>query len=454
MGESDSGLIMMAPLAVIFLIMLGLLVSRSIPLGYTVRNIGVRWLTTGTTAFAFILVTALLTVMLAFVNGMYRLTESGGRGDNVMILSEGATDEGQSNLNVNDISNVERDDRVARDPSGKSLASRELYLVVTQPIQSAGGFADAGGPGAPKRSAKRRFTQVRGVEDPVISGAVHGIELLPGGEWFGDAGVEDAKAGPDGKIGLSWIQVAVGEGVAGVIARDLGKERLEVGDAFPLGVRTAVVKGIMNAAGTTFNSEIWAKKELVGKQFNKETTTTITVRAKSPADAESLRDFIANDFKEAQLTARVEKEYFKGLSTSNLQFLIAAIVLAIFMAVGGVFGVLNTMFASVSQRRKDIGVLRIVGFSRISVLGAFLLEALILALLGGLLGLALGSLSHGLTANSVVSSGGASKFVVLQLTVDWRVLTAGLLFSMIMGLIGGLFPAISAMRLRPLESLR
>src|SRR5262249_49515143 len=127
----------------------------------------------------------------------------------------------------------------------------------------------------------------------------------------------------------------------------------------------------------------------------------------------------------------------------------------VFMAVGGIFGVMNTMFAAISQRVKDIGVLRILGYARWQILTSFLLESLVIALVGGLLGCALGSLCHGISATSIVGSGqGFGKTVIFRLTVDAGTISTGVLLTLFMGLLGGLLPSLSAIRLRPLESMR
>jgi ABC-type antimicrobial peptide transport system permease subunit len=155
------------------------------------------------------------------------------------------------------------------------------------------------------------------------------------------------------------------------------------------------------------------------------------------------------------LQAYTETEYFESLAQTNKQFLGATIIITAILSVGGVFGVMNTMFAAVSQRSKDIGVLRILGFSRLEVLCTFLLESLALALFGGTLGCLVGCLVHGMKATSVVSGGqGSSKNVVLELLVSGDNISIGLLVTLIMGLLGGLIPSLLAMRLRPLESLR
>jgi len=118
--------------------------------------------------------------------------------------------------------------------------------------------------------------------------------------------------------------------------------------------------------------------------------------------------------------------------------------------------VMNTMFAAVSARKRDIGVLRIVGFARWQVLAVFLAESLLIAVLGGLLGCGLASLADGWTANSIVSGGqgAGGKFVALKLAIGIDMLASGMLVALIIGALGGFFPAISAMRQRPLESVR
>ena len=189
--------------------------------------------------------------------------------------------------------------------------------------------------------------------------------------------------------------------------------------------------------------------------FGKETYTTVIVRAEDPERARQLKDFYANHYKTAAIQAQVETDYFASLGESNKQFLAGIVVVTVIMAVGGVFGVMNTMFAAISQRTQDIGVLRLLGYNRRQILVSFLLESLAIALIGGGLGCAVGSLCDGWTANSFVSSGpGGGKFVVLKLCVDANIIAAGAILTLVMGVLGGLLPALSAIRLRPLEALR
>lgn len=434
---------LLIPLVGVGLLLLLLVVFGKIPLRYSLRNLLVRWKTTFMTAMAFTLVVALLTVMLAFVNGMYRLTESSGQPGNVMVLSDGATDEQFSNLGYNDSSDVVLQPGVRRDAEGKPLASKEVYIVVNQVIPSLTG-------GKPKR----RFVQLRGIEDPMIAGEVHGLSLLPGGSWFSPSGVRDLPE-KDKKKSDAAIEAVLGQGVAGEMGRDRGKETLVVGDTFELGPRTFIVTGVMDSSGSTFGSEIWAKQGIVGPMFGKENYTSIVLRAENADAAKELADRLRSNYKKAALNAQPEQEYFSKLSDTNKQFTFAIVFVAIVMAIGGVFGVMNTMFAAISQRQKDIGVLKIIGFNSGQILTSFIVESLLLALMGGLVGCAIGSIADGWTASSIVSGGaGGGKFVVLKLVVNFNILATGLLLSLAMGLLGGFLPALRAVRLKPLESLR
>jgi ABC-type antimicrobial peptide transport system permease subunit len=151
-----------------------------------------------------------------------------------------------------------------------------------------------------------------------------------------------------------------------------------------------------------------------------------------------------------------ETQYYSNLTATNKLYRFAALVIAAIVAIGGILGVMNTMYAAISQRTKDIGVLRILGYPRRQVMISFLLESLLIALLGGLVGCGLGYLTNGLSAVSTLSAvpGGGGKSVMLRLAVDGNVLATGMAFTLFMGALGGLVPALSAMRLKPLESMR
>jgi len=425
-------------------------------------------------------------VLLAFVNGMYKLNETTGVPGNVLVMSEGSTDELFSNLaRGGEIDNAVNQPvladskgrpigpggkgvsiaRAARNadgtlarlpadtprdyPNAVSLASYESYLVLNQQV-----------PTKPGEAAKRRFVQLRAFFDVKIGSLVHNIDLEPGGRWFTPNSVE-----PDGKApdGLQYLQCCVGEGAAATLGEDAGKKRLAPGDTFELGDRWWKVIGVMRTRGTTYGSEIWTGIEnpVVRESGKGDKFTTLVLRMADDSDdsakamAYYLTEVQGGDTGGAKLKAFSEPDYYKELTKTNEQFLTAIVMMAVIMAVGGIFGVMNTMFASIAARMKEVGVLRILGFKRWQILISFMIESLAIAFVGGLLGCLIGYLANGFEAASTLSGGqGGGKSVTLTMQVDVQIIAAGLLFTLVMGRLGGLVPALSAMRMEILESLR
>jgi ABC-type antimicrobial peptide transport system permease subunit len=433
-----------------------LIPGPNVPFSYNLRNMKVRWLNSLVTGVALTMVIGLLVVMLAFVNGMYNLTESSARPGNVVILQDGALDEAFSNLPPNaDVGRLPEAVRkeILRNDAGIYLATKEVYVIVNQPI-----------PNAPTSGKQRRFIQMRGVEDAYIAATVHGIELQEG-RWFSKEGVQKIEGqgvavgelgDPTGTIPADRaIEVVIGAG----IAREMGNDRpggpVKVGEILTIGPRKWIVVGIMSSANSTFASEVWARDYLVGTLFGRVNSYSCYVIATKDAKSAARMAKEMKEFKEVALQALPEPEYYDKLNGTNQQFLYSIMVVAIVFAIAGALGVMITMFAAISYRSKDIGVMRLLGYSRWQITVSFLLESLAIAFAGGLLGCALGYLSDGYTATSIVGSGqGGGKSVILKLVVDAKVLGAGVLMTFIMGAVGGLVPALTAMRLKPLESLR
>jgi hypothetical protein len=436
-----------APPAVAAVVVGALVVAGKVPLRYNLRNLLVTWKTTVLTALAFTVVIALLMFMHAFATGIARLSAKSGQPANVVCLSDGASDELYSNLPMGLAGDLALQEGVARDAGGRPLCSREVYVFTTQAVPPAAG-------GRPKN----RFLQVRGVEEPDVSARVHGLVLVAG-EWFSRAGVRARP--PDGGSAAAaspyaLVEALVGEALAREVGRDRGKESLEVGDVLTIGPREWLVVGILRGAETTYGSEVWAKRQQVGEAFHKDNLyTSLVLRADSPARARELAGRLSRDFKQAAVSAQTEHDYFARMTEANDLLLGSIYLVAGIMALGGVFGVMNTMFAAARQRTADVGMLRVLGFARWQVLASFLLESLLIAALGGLPGCALGYLVNGVTTTSLVDAGGGGiKRVSFQMVVDGNTLAAAVLFTLVMGLLGGLLPALSAMRQKPLESLR
>jgi cell division protein FtsX len=338
---------------------------------------------------------------------------------------------------------------------------------------------------------RRRFVQMRGLDNPEVAGWIHGIRLLSG-RWFSQSGVqpiarkgrEQTKAAANlcalslsatstplaltAVAGINQVESSLGKLVAYELvigegaAQEFGKDRnlgraLQPGDLLDIGPRTWVIVGVMKSLGSTFGSEVWARDSLVGRLFGKENSyTSYVIRTNNAKSASKVAEDLRKEKLATPVQALPETEYYAKLQETNQGFLITVIIVAVFMAIGGGLGVMNTMFAAISQRTKDIGVLRMLGFRRWQILMSFLLESLLIALIGGLAGCAISYLFNGWTMTSIVTSGqgGGGKGVIVRLLVDWWVMMWGMGFALVMGALGGLVPSLSAMRLKPLESLR
>jgi putative ABC transport system permease protein len=408
---------------------------RKVPLVYNLRNLQNRWKTTLVTALAFTLVIGLLTFMLSFVKGMDRLIESSGNPGNVMVLSDGATDEAFSNLpnfNVKELPGDLQKEVV--------LFVKEVYVVVMYMI-----------PDPPPGGRTRRFVQLRGLDDMPGAAEVHSVKLGQG-EWPSLSGVRKIN---DTETAL---EVVLGHGVARAFGADIGKAILEPGDTLVLGPRRWVVAGIMEEGSAAFSSEIWTRDLHVQANFGRENSYCSYVVRTASADKAKLAVQELKNFKsERNLQAFTERDYYAKMTDTSKQFSAASYTVAFIMAIGGVLGIMNTMYAAISQRSKDIGVLRLMGYRRWQILLSFQFESMIIAILGGALGCLLAYLAFdGTTVTSIISSGqgGGGKTIVLRLTCDFQVLLSGLILTLIMGAVGGFIPAFSAMRLRPLESLK
>ncbi len=459
-----------------------------VPLSYNFRNLQVRWKTTLITGLAFTLVVALLTVMLAFVKAMDRLAQTSGNPGNVMILADGATDEVISNLKPLNVSELEGrlQALIRRDDGSGHWFSREVYVILNHQL-----------PKPLPGGRQRRFVQMRGVDDPLLAAKVHDITLAKG-VWWSETGIRNlneaqarnllprvgaatvallaAPLGPRPLLAAAALvpagtqidsayEVVIGDGISREFGKDKGHGPVGPGEILFISDQKWYVVGVMDNLGSAFGSEIWTRSSFVQQKYGRENSySTFVFRTKhakerpTPEEAHEQAKKAAALVKEqaGRIDGITETDYYLRLSQTNAQFLVAFVFVAVIMAIGGVLGVMNTMFAAISQRAKDIGVMRLLGYSRWQILASFLMESLCIALAGGLLGLALGYLADGWTASSIMTAGpgGGGKSVVLKLVVDPAILTTGLIFTLVMGSVGGFLPSVSAMRLKPLESLR
>ncbi|MFO0944406.1 MAG: ABC transporter permease [Planctomycetota bacterium] len=381
-----------------------------VPISYSYRSLIVRWKTTLMTASGFTLVVAALIVMLAFIKGIEAICAISGEPENVLVLSQGNSDEVVSSIGRDLAVQVENTPGVSRDYSGQPIASRELYMVVNY---------------FPKGAVDYSFLQVRGITPMAFSAHSH-VKLVSG---------QKARPGQS--------EVIIGKAAQ----RELG---LKLGDYLEMGRKRWRVAGIFSANGSAFETEIWCDLNELASQFRREgVVSTVVLRAPDGAAADRLAAKL-KESRQISVEAMTETKYYAKQAEGTKMLQSAAWVIASFMAVGAVFGVMNTMFAAIGQRIKDIAVLRIMGFMAHEILLSFLLESLLIAMIGGMLGAGIGYLTNGLTQ----SAGIGARQVEFAFTVDGEMLLGAAIFSFIMGVLGGIIPALSAMRIKPLEALR
>lgn len=381
-----------------------------VPVSYNYRNLMVRWKTTLMTASGFTLVVAALVVMLAFINGIQKVCATSGEPENVIVLTKGNHDEVLSQVERNLVAQVENTTGVAQDSQGQPLASRELFMVVHHYSEKQHAF---------------HFLQVRGVGGQAFK--VHTQLSVVEGRMFRP----------------SQSEVAIGRAVQ----REHG---LAVGDVVELGRKRWRIAGVFEAGGSAFESEVWTDLPELANQFRREGVySSVVLRTHDAEAARDLAERLTNS-RSVSVEAQTEPKYYEkqGEQTKALQT--AAWVIAWFMGIGAIFGVMNTMFAAIGQRIKDIAVLRIMGFQARDVLISFLLEAVLIAFIGGSLGLGLGYCANGITRSAPIGS----RQIDFAFDVNANTVMVAAIFTGAMGILGGLLPALSAMRIKPLEALR
>lgn len=381
-----------------------------IPLRYNSRNLLVRWKTTLMTASGFTLVVAALVVMLAFITGIQAVCIVSGSPNNVLVLAKGASDEILSQIDSRTASEIESFKGILKDRQGKPIVSREQFMVVHRLIESQGVF---------------KFFQIRGVEETAFQ--IHDqVKILEGRMYRPNQS-----------------EIIVGRGV-------IGDHELHVGDTVNIGRKLWKVVGLFEANRSSLESEAWCDLSELSSQFRREGLyTTIVLPTASPQAAAKLAEQLSAS-KTTQCSAQPEQTYYAKQAENTEIMKTGALVIAWFMGLGAVFGVMNTMFAAIGQRRKDIAVLRIIGFQPWEIVISFLLEALLISAVGGALGISLGYLVNGVTTSTSVSTHEVQvAFEVNQSTVIIASIT-----TLLMGFFGGLFPALSVVRIQPLEALR
>jgi putative ABC transport system permease protein len=385
----------------------------AIPVTYNLRNLVVRKTTTVMTALGIGLTVAVLLAILALVGGLKTSLQSSGNPLQVLVLRKGGTAELSSVITPANFQDMKFKNGIARTSSGQPMASLEMVTVI-----------DLESVDAPQGIN----VTLRGIAPLGIEMRDH-IKLISG-RWFQSGRRE----------------VVVGESI--------GKRfpGARIGQRLHFGRGDWDVVGVMSAGSGAANSEIFGDLNQISADFQRpEALSSALLRATDRVAAKALINDISSDPR-LNLDAMSETDYYDAQTSSGLVIESLGIFVSIIMGIGSSFAAMNTMYAAVARRAQEIGTLRVLGFSRGSILFSFFVESILLAALGGLVGCLLVLPLNGVTT-------GIGNFLTFsEIDFNFRItpqiMALGVAFAMVLGALGGLFPARSASRKEILAALR
>jgi putative ABC transport system permease protein len=385
----------------------------AIPISYNLRNLVVRKTTTIMTALGIALTVAVLLAILALVNGLRTALRSSGDPLNVLVMRKGSDSELSSNFTRQSFQDIKFKPGIARGKSGEPLASLEMVTILNLPSVDVPNGVNV---------------NFRGLS-PLGIELRHDLKLVSG-RWF-ETGKREVVAG-----------AAIAQRIPGA----------RLGQKIHFGHGDWEVVGLMSAGQSATNSEIFADLNQVSADAQRtEVLSSALLRATDPIAADALIKDISND-QRLNVTAQPETAYYDSQTKSGAPIEFIGIFVAVIMAIGSSFAAMNTMYAAVARRSREIGTLRVLGFSRGSILTSFFAESVLLSALGGVLGcllvLPLNNVDTTI-GNAVTFSQTAFNFRVSPL-----LMALGVGFAMLLGACGGLFPAGSAARKEILIALR
>jgi len=386
----------------------------AIPLIYNLRSLRARWPSSVVAVLGIAGSVGVFVAMLSLARGFEATLVASGSAGNAMVLRAGATSEMVSGIALDQVRVIEDAPGVARGGVGP-LVSPEVVVVAAFPLRSTGTDTNV---------------QVRGVSPKAL--AVRESVQLVAGRFF--------------EPGLTEL----------VVGRNVARSYVgfELGQTVRFGGGTWSVVGVFDAGGSAFDSELWCDAHVLNQVFQRPQNIfqSVTVRLTSPDALGQFKDALSVD---PRVTVQVEWEidyYAKQSRALTTLITVLGTSVAVVMGIGAVFGALNTMYSAVAERAREIATMRALGFSSGSVVLSFVIEALCIACVGGVLGCAAILPLHGLTTGTI--NWQTFSHLAFAFRVTPLLLTAGLAFALLMGLVGGVPPAIRAARQRIAVALR
>lgn len=384
-----------------------------IPFAYIFKNLWTRKLTTLLTAGGMALVVFVFAAVLMLDAGLKKTLVGTGSWDNAILLRQGAQTEIQSGVSRDQASLIETLPQVARGANAEPLVSKETIVLIAIPKK---------GDTKPQNVVTRGLPQMGITLRPQVK-LVHG-------RWF--------------KPGSS--EVVVGASVYS------GFEGTDIGQTLRFAGRDWTIVGTFDGGKSGFDSEVWGDVEQMMQAFRRTAYSSMIVRMAGAGQIEGIKNAIAGD-RRLLLEPKIEPLFYEEQSKALSNFIsYLGLILSIIFSIGAMIGAAITMYAAVANRTAEIGTLRALGFRRISILIAFLGEALLLALVGGAVGLLFASFLQTLTISTLNFTSFSQ--LAFGFTLTPRIVINTVLFSLVMGFVGGFLPAIKAARLEIVDALR
>jgi len=386
---------------------------NAIPLSYIARNLWARKLTTVLTAGGMALVVYVFATVLMLAAGLKETLVATGEPDNVIVIRRGSQTEVQSGIDRPSAAIVETYPEIATGEDGRKLISKEPVVLINLPKRETG---------KPSNVVIRGATPIGLALRPQVR-IVEGRMFRPG--------TSEIVAGR-----------AIAQGFRGAA----------IGETLRFAQRDWTVVGVFDAGRTGFNSEIWGDAEQLLQSFRRVSFSALVFRLNDPAGLDAVKRNIESDPR-LQIEAKPEQQFYSDQSEQLAKFIsYLGTTISIIFSIGAIIGAMITMYASVASRTSEIGTLRALGFSRMSILVAFLLEALLLGLVGGVIGLSGASFMQ-MVPISTMNFQTFSE-IAFTFTLTPRIIGAALAFALVMGFVGGFLPAARAARMSIVDALR
>ncbi len=387
-----------------------------IPLSYSFRSLWTRKLTTSLTILGVALVAFVFTAVLMLANGVKQTLVATGSPDNAIVLRKSAESETLSIITFDAADIIGSLPGIATGPDGKPLLTKEVLTMI---------------------NLRKHGASPNDLSNVVVRGvSPDGVLLRPqvklvSGRMF--------------RFGTS--ELIVGNEIADRFGGT------EIGKSIKFAGREWKIVGHFDAGRSGFASDIWGDANQILQAFNRQAYSSVVLRLKNPKDFAALKARFQSDPRLNDLKVLREQKFYADQSQTLANFIrILGLVITIIFSFGAMIGAMITMYASVANRTVEIGTLRALGFQRRSVLGAFLIESLFIALLGAGVGLVAASMLSLLTISTTDFSSFSE--IAFGFSITGRIVIATLIFAVAMGFIGGFLPSFRAARLDIVNALR